>query len=1696
MSEEDLKLLIAKRGQAKAQLTRFIKFVDVFTNEKSIVELETRLHKIEHNTWDEFINVQSNIEIIKEDEIPAREIFENLFFDVVARAKEIIVGHVKAFSVQGSAKSQNIVENNNIKLPTIQLPTFQGSYDKWLEFHDTFESLIHANKQISDIQKFHYLKSAIRGEAAQVISALEISAGNYKIAWDLICERYANKRLLIQNHIKALFSLQQINKESSIQLRQLIDNLSKHIRSLNTLGQPTQHWDALLIYMISNKLDKETAREWEAYKCDDSENIPTLEMMKKFLKNKADLLETLELGRSYAHSNSDYKPQIKHKTQNQSSHKTFLTTNSSCHYCKGQHKIYRCDAFSNLPVNERISHAQKANLCLNCLNVGHSYQECRFGTCKKCTSKHNTLLHLGQQVSPEKGDESVNLSSFVGMDNQILLSTAIIQVFDKYGNSHICRALLDSGSQSNFITSNLFQSLGLDKTDINISVVGISQVSSSIKSKCKVRIKSNQGSFSTSLNCLIVPNICDHMPILQVNISSLNIPKHILLADKNFHKPSKIDMLIGAELFWQLLCPAQIKLGPAQPTLHDTKFGWIISGPLNRSTNNLSYCNLSTETHLHEQLKKFWEIEECSDDKALSLEEKECEAHFISTFQRNKDGRFIVSIPLKHSIDKLGDSKRQAQNRFFKLERKLQSNPNLCESYTQFIDEYQAMEHMSEADSISQTVYYLPHHGVEKDSATTKLRVVFDGSCPTSTGVSINDLQMVGPTIQSDLFSILLRFRQHSYIASADVEKMYRQVLITPEQRSLQQIYWRRNPLDSLTSYQLNTVTYGTAAAAFLAIRCLMQLSYENADKFPEAAKTIASDFYVDDLLTGSDSMEQLKQNCQQISHILDQGCFPLRKWISNNPFVIQDIQSSISSSNIHRLGSDENAKTLGIIWSCNSDCLLYNINTNLITHHLTKRAILSGIARIYDPLGLLSACVITAKIILQRLWLEKLGWDDSIPINLQDKWVKFREELMELNDLEIPRHIKCSNPVRLELHGFSDASLDAYGTCLYVRSIDQYGTIIVHLLCAKSKVAPLNSISIPRLELCGALIMARLTYKVTKSISLQFDDIFHWCDSTIVLGWINTASNLLKTFVSNRISEIQSKTNSNNWHHVNTKENPADLLSRGVNPKTLKSSSLWWHGPPWLSEDSNSWPPSVTHSNSDLSEHKTQSQTVLITQDVYEFPFPRFSSFNKLRRCAAYCFRFKENCTKPKHLRNLGPLSTKEIDNASLSLVKFVQNECFASELSLLKQGKPLSSKSKILSLNPFLDDERIIRVGGRLSHSKFDFNKKHPILLPSKHHFTKLLFRYEHIRLLHAGPQQLLASIRDKFWPVMGRNAAKRAVHECMTCFRVKPTTQINPLMGDLPEERVLPSPPFFITGVDYAGPFHIKDRNGRGCKLSKAYVSLFVCFATKAIHLELVTDLSTDSFIAALRRFVSRRGKPLQIMSDNGTNFIGANNELKNLGKFLLSTSNQITELNASEGINWSFIPAYSPHFGGLWEAGVKSMKGHLKRIMGNANLTFEDFQTLLTQVEAILNSRPLSPLSSDPNDLDPITPAHFLIGRPLTAVPDPVLSHIKENRLNRFQRIQQLCQHFWSRWSSEYVNELQIRTKWRQNHGQLTVGSLVLIKDKNQPPLNWALGRVMDIIPGEDNITRVVSVKSSRGVVRRAITSICPLPSEVK
>ncbi|XP_058810926.1 uncharacterized protein LOC131675800 [Topomyia yanbarensis] len=796
--------------------------------------------------------------------------------------------------------------------------------------------------------------------------------------------------------------------------------------------------------------------------------------------------------------------------------------------------------------------------------------------------------------------------------------------------------------------------------------------------------------------------------------------------------------------------------------------------------------------------------------------------------------------------------------------------------------------------------------------------------------------------------------------------------------------------------------------------------------------------------------------------------------------------------------------KTLGVAWIPTKDQFTVVIPVHPVDKNAihTKRTILSQIAKIFDPLGFVGPVITAAKLIMRELWALNLEWDQPVPEAMVQLWMNYYQQLQSLNNINIKRWIMIEDACGIELHGFADASDLAYGACMYTRLKRNDATSEMKLVFSKSRILPRKTkkqklITTPRSELLAAVLLSRLTLKILAAVEIKFVSVTLWSDSQIVLCWIRKSPDELETYVGKRVREIQNITGEFKWNYIPSAENPADCLSRGITPKNIKSLPLWWTGPPRFQTEDPQIVELTSMADAELPEIR---KTMLVAAVKVErlLLFDRINRFSIIQRAMAYVVRFCDYIRSGRKKLTRGSLTTDEISRSFIVIVRLVQAEAFAAELKVLRIQKA-ESKVPFCSLRPFIDPhDGVLRVGGRLRHADVPYDYKHQALLPEKHPLTVTLIRYLHQSNLHIGQRGLLAIVRQRYWPLRVKNTIRKVIHQCISCYRLKPIKPTQ-LMGDLPDYRVQPSFPFTRTGLDCTGPFRIRSNHKlRNAQTMKGYVCVFVCMATRALHLEAVSDLTSEAFLGALQRFISRRGLVENLYSDNATNFEGANNELQRLTRLFNDEQHKLglDAFCTQRSIKWSFIPPRSPHFGGIWEAGVKSVKFHLKRILAEHNLSYEQLSTVLAQIEAILNSRPLTPISDDPNDVRAITPAHFLIGREFQAISEPSYKKIPPGRLSKWQLLQDLKQKFWNLWMNDYLHELQQRRK-DFKVTTFRVGALVLIVDDNVPPLQWMLARITELIPGKDGHVRVVGLLLPNGTTTtRAVKKICLLPLDAE
>ncbi|CAK1589887.1 unnamed protein product [Parnassius mnemosyne] len=979
------------------------------------------------------------------------------------------------------------------------------------------------------------------------------------------------------------------------------------------------------------------------------------------------------------------------------------------------------------------------------------------------------------------------------------------------GTYKIMRTLIDQGSQVSIISENAAQRLALPRRNCKGSIYGVVVKPNSCKGVLHLTCSSMDDNYVFDTSVFIMQNLIKQLPNSTFAKPSWSFLNNIQLADPDFNISRPVDLLLGADIYSNIILPGICREeDQSMPIAQQTRLGWILCG------NTKTYqCNVILNNI--EQIEKFWETEDITEHFDLSEEDLQCIQYYEETTKRLSDGRYEVRLPLKPGYEKqLGSSKNKAIAHFLSMERKFRKNNSFEQNYKAFIHEYLALGHMKPADSMGRLECYIPHHGVQRpESTTTALRVVFNGSCKTSTGSSLNDVMYAGPNLQQDLQELLIKWRQFEIVFTADIEKMFRQIWIHQDDQLLQKIIWRDCPSSALQDLQLCTVTYGTKAAPFLAMMTLKRLANDERrnDYSTTAIQTLEKAMYMDDLLYGAHSMTSALELQQELIRLLQSGGFNLRKWNSNKEELL-NINNNQDNKNFN-FKHAHSSKTLGLSWISKQDIFTFQTKITDSEKKCTKRSLLSEISKQFDPIGLIAPITLRLKLLFQKVWQLNLQWDDELPEEIQVEWINMKHGIKMIDQLQIPRWLGTKENSLVELHGFCDSSERAFGCAIYCRTSKNHHSMVV-LVAAKTRLVPIKKpITIPRLELNAAVLLSKLMNKVVNCLSTYNIQIFGWCDSTAVLGWLHGDAARWKPFVANRVKQVITNMPPACWRYVKSEENPADCASRGLTAGQLKDHPLWWQGPSWLLTYKQDVENNPMYTTNEEEKQVLVAQKAKEEEKSYILPqlIEKQSSFTRLVRILAWILRVKKDKTKQRQPY----LTISELQTATNLLIKHVQSAEFKDDINNITQNKQVPKKSPLSKLNPFIDKNGILRVDGRLELANITYNMKHPIILPNRSRFTQLLIDSAHKITFHGGARLTSAFIRQKYWIVGGNRTIKRLIRTCITCRRYAPSIQPQ-IMGDLPEARTNPSRPFYHTGVDYTGYVDVKASKGRGIKQTR--------------------------------------------------------------------------------------------------------------------------------------------------------------------------------------------------------------------------------------------------------------------------------------
>lgn len=1686
---------------------------------------------------DEVVDLLVAIEETTEDDIErviteGEKLRSDLLAVTLKLEKELKTNQETPLNTSTTSTESTTQKQITARLPKLQMLRFNGKLQEWQEFWDSYESTIHKNEALANVDKFKYLKGLLDGPAKATVAGFALTSANYDAAVKTLLERYGRDEAIQQSHIKDLMEIEPVyNDADSTRLRRFFQACESHYRGLQALEVNENTYSCIVVPRLLEKLPSQLrltitrGQKFRLWKMKD---------LIHQLKNEIELREDHD-------AMKQIKPENKRQYgQPRASASALLSSNKpftkKCVYCWGHHEEEDCANMNT--AKERRELLVKYNRCFKCLKRNHRVVECRSNlSCKGCGRNHHVSICEGQASgkTPQLGNQTTHLSEissnnivvnnnnqgksapniesgnyYVHASTKVALQTAqgILRSEGESDLSVRARVLFDGGSHRSFITSSAAREARLPvvrREWLSINAFGESGKKSELRNVVELTVSPVKGKNSVRIEAFVVPEIA-HIPNNHVEIARTRYLhlRGLWFSDVNRSQDKlEIDVLVGADYLWQFQKGSAVRGKQDEPVAIETELGWVLSGPLAIECERSDSANIVTvntvvmqeRNSIDSQLDRLWDLDSLGIRPVNEVHEE------FSDNIEFTGKRYSVKLPWKTGHRRLPTNQHAGLACLRNQVKKLQKTPALLKEYDRIMREQLAAGIVEKVPAVdlARKVHYLPHHAVvREDALTTKVRIVYNGSSKDGKhGVSLNDCLHTGPSLNPLLLDILLRFRENRVALAGDIEKAFLNVDIDDADRDVVRFYWVEdvNKEDfKIETYRFTRVVFGLNASPFLLNATIRHHLARYSESDPRFTSKLAKSFYVDDLVTGEHTVSKAFELFEKSVSRMSEAGFRLRKWLTNSRELREKIECVEKGKEDN--GDESYAKTvlstqqsgpkrdkiLGLSWDCERDSIHFNFERTAERAkqgELTKRSVLSVISGLFDPLGIFSPMSVSMKIMFQELCTDKVGWDEPINDEYKVRWNKWVDELCETKEIVIDRCVYDHPEDRVTecyLHGFGDASTKAYCAVVYLVYVLDDGSRHVKLLASKTRVAPLKQLTIPRLELMSAVILTQLVETVKNALSAQLDikGVTYWLDSKTALCWIQNRGEW-KQFVRHRVNSILGKTEMKYWRHCPGEYNPADIGSRGTSADALKKNKLWWEGPSWLKLPDSEWPSKLEEvsETQECKEEEKKSATLLAVNEVRESP-----SLNKVidvSKYSDYNRLVRVTAWVSRFVNNLRVSREKrgERVNGKLEAQEISEAEqrwIVAAQVELKQQGnyKQLASELRLD------DSNKIIVCRGRLEHSDLSVEARAPIILPKEHRLTRLIIEQCHNRVLHSGLRATLAELRAKFWVPRGRQIVKNIIGGCVTCKKLIGKPYGTPTEAALPEFRVKESPPFSKVGVDFAGPLYVK--GSQSSEMDKVYIALFTCCVTRAVHLELVENLEAPTFMRCLRKFSARRGMPTLIVSDNAKTFQAANRTLNSL----FEHPEVRTYLNNYK-IVWRFNLAKAPWWGGFFERMVGNVKQSLRKVLGNARLTHDELVTVLTEVESTLNCRPLT-YEYDEVGEEVLTPSHLIYGRRINSLPDAVVEpdDVREEPecSTRFKYLSSTLAHFWGRWRKEYLanlREFHKTKRARQSKAVIQVGDVVTVYEEGKKRNEWKLAVIEELVRGRDGVVRGAKIR---------------------
>ncbi|XP_052567268.1 uncharacterized protein LOC120425751 [Culex pipiens pallens] len=1630
----------------------------------------------------------------------------------------------------GPTKAQLAARNGISK----KLPDFAGNPEEWPLFYGAYCASNEACGY-TDVENLVRLQDSLRAPALDWVRGKLILPQSVPLAIAKLQQMCGRPEQLLQSYLDKVRKLEPPKADklaSFIPFGNAVEQLCEHLEAVKL----KQHLaNPLLIQDLVDKLPDGEKRQWIRFKRHAKE--VTLRTFTDFLSEiVADACEA-NVSMDSKHTNKasssgqggkqfhrEKGAMYHHSEEENASTKTNDDRRKfkPCKICHGtDHRLRNCPEFKKLQYADRVKVVNHWKLCSVCLNDHDG--ECTFRTrCNVglCKERHNPLMHPIDRVE--------GLSAHIRTKAAMMFRMLPVQLHYG-GRATTVLAFLDEGSSITLVERQLADNLGIVGVEEKLTINWTASIRREEKNSRRMNLWASASDGGNKLLLQTVRTVEKLMlPYQKLDFKTLAKKYQHMKGLEVASYDGQPGLLIGLNNV-HAFAPIEAKVGAMnEPIAVRGRLGWTVYGPrqLNAPSSEgfLGVHHEITNEEIHALLKSHYAVEESVVATVLETTDEKRAREIMEQTTRRVGDRFETGLLWKSEDPRFPNSLPMAMGRMKNLERKLEKNPDLRENVCRQIEEYQlkGYAHVATPEELANTdpekTWYLPLNVVTNPRKPGKYRLVWDAAA-TVQGVSLNSQLLTGPDLLVPLIQVIVGFRERPVAFGGDIREMYHQLRIRRGDTQAQRFLFRKNFKQPAIHFVMDVATFGAACSPSSAQFVKNKNAEEHALQYPEAAAAIINRHYVDDYFDSVDTIEEAVKRAGEVKMIHKNGGFEIRNWVANLPEVLRRLGEEKPASHVHfsRDKQTSNERVLGIIWDPDMDEFAFSVQhrPELMAYlyedkRPTKQIALSWVMGFFDPLGLLSPFTIHGKILIQRLWRQGCDWKDEIDDESWRLWKRWVGLLPQVEKLRIPRGYFGSTLSTeidsLEIHIFTDASEHAYGCAAFFRAVVG-GTVKCSLIMSRARVAPLKRQSIPRLELDAAKLGARLKHTVLGMHSLQVGRCVMWTDSRTVCSWLRADQYKYKQYVAFRVGEILELTSVMEWHWVSTKYNIADVLTKwGRTGPPLASDSEWISAPSFLYQP----PGGSLISELPFWETDEDARSVVLFHNLINVC--AVSKWSSLVRVTANVVRFIENCRrkrmglpiittrvtynyreliKRKTPTILLPLQQEEFQKAEAILWKQTQFECFPDEMSTLTANlnlKPGRSPAKIekssvlFKLGPSLDENGVLRMTGRLANMEgIPYDQKFPIILARQHEITKRLIQDYHERFGHANRETVCNELRQKFWIPNLRAAISEVTSECVWC-KVHHCLPQVPMMAPLPAPRVRAGlRPFSSVDVDYLGPVEVTV----GRRKEKRWVAVFTCMTVRAVHLEVVNSLTTQSCLMAVRRFICKRGAPDEILSDNATCFKGASNEMKKAAQRITT---DCAEKIISSTTAWRFIPPGTPHMGGAWERMVRSVKEAMMVLNDGMKLTDEILATTLAEAEDMINTRPLTYVPQESADLEALTPNHFLRGSVKLAdlAVDKDVNPAQALR-NIYKRTQHLANQMWGRWSKEYLATINRRTKWFDERRPLKAGDLVFVVD-GRDRKQWTRGIVEEVIPGIDGRIREAKVRTSGGVHRRAVVNL--------